>query len=158
MSQGSSWAFEMTDEKCVCTHHLVNTPHTLFSHPAHPTLPWPASAQLGPLHPAHRCISSINPPLNSISSPVSHLRKISHPSQAHCHASECQFTPRPLLSPLPSPAPCRGPQRSSAPCRRGEMSQPSARESCHLSVSPPPRPGCSQQGREQNFTLSPEGG
>lgn len=106
---------------------------------AHPTLPWPASAQLGLLHPAHSCISSIHPPLNSVPSPVSRLRRLSHPFQTHCLASKCQVPPHPLLSPLPSPAQRRGlPEALSPLSLRGDVIAPSKRQLPPLSVTTSP--------------------
>ena len=104
---------------------------------AHPTLPWPASAQLGPIHPTHSCISSIHPPLNSMPSPVSHLRKISHPFQTHCPASKCQVPPHPLLSPLPSPAQRRGLPEGPLSLR-GDVTAPSKRQLPPVSLTTSP--------------------
>ena len=103
---------------------------------ARPPLPWPALAQLGLLHPAHSCISSIHPPLNSVPSPVSRLRKILHPFQTHCHASKCQVPPHPLLSPLPSPAQRQGlPEALSPLSLRGDVTAPSKRELPPVSIA-----------------------
>ena len=140
MSQGSSWAFEMTDEKCVsvCTHRLVNTPHTLLSHHA--------------LCSPHSALAS----LSSAGSNPSHSQlHLLHPPSSQFYAIPCQSSQENLSSfpnPLPSfqvpgsspsssepaaitssaPGTSRGPSVFEGRCHSP------ARDSCRLSVSLPP--------------------
>ena len=152
VSQGSSWAFEMTDEKCVCVcvcaHHLVSTPYTLLSLRALCSPP-SALAILGSAGSAPSCSQ-----LHLLHPPSSQFRAISCQSSQENLASFPNPLPRfqvpgssprssePAAITSPEPRTSRSPQPSvfEGRCHSPQQERAATCQYRHL-----PWPGCAQQ-------------
>lgn len=151
MSQGSSCAFEMTDEKCVsvCTHRLVNTPHTLLSHRAlcspHSAL---ASLSSAGSAPSHSQLHLLHPPSSQFcaipcQSSQENLSSFPNPLPSFQVPGSSPSSSEPAAITSSAPGTSRGPQPSVFEGRCHSPQQETAAPSqCHYL----PRPGCAQQG------------